>query len=136
MKLEIKHLASYLPYGLKVKVGQTSIAEMTLCETSVEKIPLVRLLENSAYKPLLIRMPELFNQEYGSTGMSPTYWLEEKYGIRLQINDNGKFNLYIEDDELTLIDIWIAMDFLYCNHFDVFNLIEAGLALNKLDYIK
>lgn len=85
-------------------------------------------------KPILLPLSEFFNQEYINvfeTGMTYSYWLEDKLGIRFEINDNGTFQFYVEDDSLSVLGTMNALRFLYSNHFDVCGLIEKGLAIDK-----
>ena len=58
-KLELKHLAPYLPYRLKMKVGLTSLAVVTTDKTDSEHIAVEYALENKAYKPILRPLSDL-----------------------------------------------------------------------------
>ena len=59
MKLEIKHLAPYLPYGLMIKVGLATTAEMTLNKNDRELVDISWVLNNDAYEPYLRHLSDL-----------------------------------------------------------------------------
>jgi hypothetical protein len=131
MKLELKHLAPYLPYGLKIQ-GMTygEIAELSCCtETSVNITD--RAFQYGMWadifdiKPILRPLSDLDSGNF--EGLFYSEWLIEKYhtiGIENQINR-------IEDDIRWLNHCdYILIQHLFEWHFDVFGLIEKGLAID------
>ena len=106
-KLTIEHLAPYLPYGLKICACESEY-EMTIeDEMDSETICLRDVIENN-HKPILRPLSDL--KEF-----SPAIW---KYGmLDSEINPTLK---------LTYNEIYV----LFKNHFDVFGLIEQGLAID------
>lgn len=59
MKLELKHLAPYLPYGLIIKVGNISVAELTTDFTDHDHIKVSPVLSVEAYQPILRPLSDL-----------------------------------------------------------------------------
>ena len=122
MELELKHLSAYLPYELQVKttVWQRNISEHItsiemLCtylidnkDDYIEFLPILKPLSdvNLILTELKIKMPNTPNFD----------WL---------ISSSNS----IKDLSQTIIE-YCVFDFLCQNHFDVFNLIEQGLAIN------
>jgi len=127
-KLEIKHLAAYLPYGLQmVNTKSGRIIDVRGLRDTVSTFYIEAIVKKGntfeeadyqadiwPFKPLLIPLSEIpyevFAKSLFVTGvelidaikdMTVPYWLIEK---------------------------------LLEKHFDVFGLLEAGLALNKLEY--
>lgn len=106
-KLELKHLAPYLPYGLKY-LQSLSNTVLTLKPANCE------YLLQTGDKPLLLPLSHL-----------------KAFDIKI----------YMEVQKLKMHNIvktrnlpfWVH-NILCENHFDVFGLIDAGLALNKNDY--
>lgn len=99
MKLELKHLAPYLPYGLRIQDGWGDI----------QKLRPIHLEETS---PIVLRpiLRPLSDLEY------------TKFEFE---NDE-----YVIDKESSSELCWDEWTFLFENHFDVFGLIEKGLAIN------
>jgi hypothetical protein len=127
MKLELKHLAPYLPYGLKIQ-GTThgEIAELSCCtETSVnitdrgfaygmwadifEIKPILRPLSDLATNDDVF---DLLYEECQGIDENIDYWCEF---------EGDMFNTSIS---------FRASQILIKNHFDVFGLIPTGLAIN------
>lgn len=109
MKLELKHLAPYLPYGAKILYnGDNTVRELLLldtCRDSYEHI----------FKPLLIPLSEIPQELFQKSGFSTV-------------------NMMLSAIDRQFVPVWFWNDLLKL-HFDVFNLIPQGLALNKLNYI-
>ena len=120
MELEVKHLAPYLPYGLKLqyvvreKVEQIGIMK-SISHNEDETHP-TRVSISSMYneehiwmfKPLLKPLSQLGNENY-------FFHYDNQEGLMMK----RKNETYCRLNEL---------DFLFKNHFDVFGLIDAGLA--------
>ncbi len=116
MKLELKHLAPYLPYRLKVSLihtlhGHTGIG-------SVEHVVQAVNEGKSQFKPILRPLSDLTKEiEHNGEKFVPTKALSmwDLQGITVLDIPHIPVNLY----ELLLK--W---------HFDVFGLIEKGLAID------
>lgn len=147
MKLELKHLAPYLPYGLTGLWinGKNRIYKVTnICVAGDGNISLGHSLKTrykheinrplSEFKPLLIPMSEFKHQDL--VNISEYLYGQERdwfpNGINAAIN-MLQSNLNQHNYDVTKLPYFIAIDFFY-RHFDVFSLIPAGLALNKLEH--
>lgn len=121
MKLELKHLAPYLPYGLKVKyVGKHKYAEL-ITGRSIYNIDgwngsmlttLGYQISFNDYKPILRPLSDLKYKELGYDSIEfAIYNIKNKYAN------------------------YINYEYCFEWHFDVFGLIEKGLAIdiNTLD---
>ena len=115
MKLEIKYLAPYLPYGLNIKdVKHGSIFEALNFITtphqdfSLFKGNLDQLINDEYLKPILFPLSEYYSEENGYGGYIA--FRDFKYEVI-----NKRISLKVYEDLLK-------------NKFDVFGLIEAGLA--------
>lgn len=131
MKLELKHLAPYLPYGLKIQ-GQThgEIAEMSSVNEGNVNIK-GRGFQYGWWadifdiKPILRPLSDLTKDEF-TQGWYKTCDCRTPHNINsahLELTDLLRENLITEIP-------YILYQFLIENHFDVFGLIEAGLAID------
>lgn len=125
-QLTIKHLAPYLPYGLEMKF----MPNLKPCILSSENIN--RAIKNQ-YKPLLIPLSELKNID----NYTLIQFIKKETGLQID------HELDIEVDIDKQQSVWMpiqkvveAYNILLQYHFDVFDLIGKGLALNKLEYVK
>lgn len=131
MKLQLKHLAPYLSYDLEV-VGQDDNGK-------TKKLTLIGIVsgigsvideqesyhrELSEIKPLLIPLSELTKDDF-IIGMG--YRDGEFVFIQYLLK---AIKQQLDDSSIKLSDY----QYLVSNHFDVFNLIPHGLALNKMDF--
>lgn len=141
MKLELKHLSPYLPYGLKVHNGNHA-QTMTKCYND----PFV-MIEITGYgmgqrftmnpdkvkpiwKPVLRPLSDLMKHEYINT-----FWQKDSFLDEITESDNQleKATHFINRFRITDNDYCYPYDFfskLFENHFDVFGLIPAGLAID------
>ena len=116
MKLELKHLAPYLPYKLRIKTkyGWDTMATLNEYEVngdhedsySYEDHP-DEVLE---FKPILRPLSDLTD-------------------IEVEKLEYGYINSIIEKLKSKEIEL-IVYEYLVKNHFDVFGLIEKGLAID------
>lgn len=118
MKLEIKHLVSYLPYGLKMSShGRIYTLTGFIIElaTIVQDKPILRPLSDLKDDSFID-----INNQYPNTP-NWDYYKEDWIVSGKNLSD-------------TIIE-YCVMQWLIENHFDVFGLIEAGLAIdiNTLD---
>lgn len=120
MELEIKHIAPYLPYGLKVIKIKDNIKQ-SVYSASFRGVYFIdsraSLYRFSEIKPILLPLERLneFKVELALLGY--------------QIDGNGMDNI-IQDikDGRAEYDI---MQLCFEKHIDVFNLIPSGLAIDK-----
>jgi len=156
MKLELKHIAPYLPYGLKTNEGKLIGLTNWIgwCgtfkdNTGETRVPL------SAVKPLLLPLSALTEPlEDGTVPIvelakihldwveGNDYDLKCDYRFSRQVNVISTWqhkgctdsfyndNLFIQTIRTHLNPYWIN-EYLFANHFDVFGLIEQGLAIDK-----
>lgn len=138
MKLELKHIVPYLPYGLKVKttneVSKDKIHTPKFIDTELELIYLKEIpfkINQSLkechlpyIKPILRPLSSMTKEEFAELRSK----LDD--GVLLKLTPNG--DIYIKcNDEIYLYEVNILNDFLFSNHFDVFGLIDSGLAINR-----
>ena len=112
MKLELKHLAPYLPYQLKynnTKNNNTYTMRSISTEINMVDFGWGDAMELNEVKPILRPLSDLELDEF----------------------NNKIFNReYIIDKETDADLGYYEWCFLFSEHFDVFGLIEAGLAIN------
>lgn len=163
MKLELKHISPYFPYGLKVKDNVSNTCSITKLCTDVNQYIEIedefgynRLYNFDYIKPILI--PVFFmEQEKAEELMRIVVYddvidcvdieanaLENKieitssmpYGEYKVIVDSYNSNIeahyeYYGGQIESLPVTYQAFQFIFKNHFDIFGLIEAGLAVRK-----
>jgi len=123
-KLELKHLAPYLPYGLKV--GKHFENEFFSEEMDVSTM--MSLFNDTRKKPILRPLIDLTvcgNSENIFKDLSDKAYLK---GMSDENWDDFCSQIRMEKG-YDLIPHWIYQD-LIKNHFDVFGLIEKGLAID------
>jgi len=139
MKLELKHIAPYLPYGLKLihnQIGDSELSKMTISnlETVVDMVN--RNVENKAMFPILRPLSDLTKEiEVNGEKFVPierilrTY--RKEFGFDYcTIND---FEIWALDADAKPTDETMTLnDYLklFKYHFDVFGLIEQCLAID------
>ncbi len=105
-KLELKHLAPYLPYGLK-GLGKYPNGDDNIREINISNV--MAYVDNDINsKPILRPLSDLTNYK--------------------GIFHNWE---YIINTELSCDITWYEWEALFEHHFDVFGLIEKGLAIDK-----
>jgi hypothetical protein len=120
MELKLKHLAAYLPYSLKIDT-EGYFYDMVLTPTE-----LTTILEKK-WKPILRPLSDLFKQiEFDGKKFVPIEKLHSMYGGPHESLDSFCKKINIPIDFLPRI---ISENYLEW-HFDYFNLIEKGLAVN------
>ena len=137
-KLELKHIAPYLPYGLEVQTGKSVWLLTNISSEGFTRVLIsgVSNLEHvTDIKPILRPMSDLFKLIDWDNNSNP-YMLGRKMGL-IQITEDGNplivEELYAEQCESP----GVCLDARYCNwwlfehHFDVFGLLEKGLAIDK-----
>lgn len=163
-KLELKHILPYLPYELEVK-GNDTVAPGVMVSI-VSGMPGLLLYEDkdnieyyelSAIKPLLIPLSGLTQQQWhnvfnagllNANPALPEEFLKAKRSVEYHHEaielcyDHSGNSISYSFDEFMFTSNGIrfnqiaAYQKLYEHHADIHHLIDAGFALNKLDYIK
>lgn len=166
MKLELKHLALYLPYGLKGEVNNHEYNEKHIDELDTisffDKVLTFRneacdvYLENSefgTFKPILRPLSDLLKGSFPhelirflidekiyknsfAKGHEKYSWklIHKPFGGVIKFTNHDEWVLYISINEPDRIKHKIFV-WLLENHFDVFGLIEKGLAIDKNNLI-
>jgi len=117
MKLELKHLAPYLPYGLKIaNIGTNIIREFTYelqTPSDIKRKVSIQLLlsTNHINKPILRPLSDLMEEIEGKEALI--------YIIGSNTISQGVKNLP-----------YYKIVILLKNHYDIFGLIEKGLAID------
>jgi len=152
-RLELKHLAPYLPYWLKGKVnafygdGITKNIDCDVRWLSSSLILSVQCydingvewpeLHNSNiddFRPLLIPLSSFWNFHDKQLGtIHSIIYNETKLSLDQDLDIEIEANM--SDIYISLLKANHALNILFQYHFDFFGLIEKGLALNKLDYV-
>lgn len=122
-KLELKHLAPYLPHGLEVEYFDAERGSKPHCRIEQVHLPDELTIIDSLYewdvnikdvKPLLIPLTEFQKRMTGHED-----WSSGTYHTAVKLNCNIKGLMYWE------------FELLVKHHFDVFGLINLGLAIQK-----
>jgi hypothetical protein len=134
MKLELKHIAPYLPYGLRLQHKQSGdIYKLLMVGKNVNNtyvvdcyvkgelnftVPARQSIKN--FKPILRPLSDLTNYEVQIADIIGL--LSAEHVINAIINGHDYIMSMSAHAELS--------KFMYENHFDVFGLIDKGLAVN------
>ena len=154
MKLELKHITPYLPYDLQVKcydnvwsveafrkgvslflMDDSALTSADLSDVKPILRPLSSITKEEAYEfgVLLMGEADMEDKEVGIGEMRlmgatyPTIVYKDKedeeYSITIQFSSVGISGIDLVPYE--------AYEWLFNHHFDVFNLIDKGLAIAK-----
>ncbi len=137
MKLELKHIAPYLPYGLKFYNTDMEVDfKLTIQE---ESEPNTIDLENvismqDVYKPILRPLSDLTKEiEHNGEKFVPIEYFSEHYTDHLVRFEKPDY-IILEDDYSISQNVLGAplaiIEKLYEWHFDIYGLIENGLAID------
>lgn len=138
MKLKLKHLAPYLPYKLKYKWSDGQIKDRFIIDTDKPNKDLYRV------KPILRPLSDLnkqliINNEYITPIeelrkiLPPLKWIGETKQIDLRMYkdiDGLYFDTEDYSQEFEVLIFFKIQNKLFELHFDVFGLIEQGLAID------
>ena len=141
-KLELKDLAPYLPYGVKILInnGEAKSYVKTLESLSVFYS---NVLVNPKDKLILRPLSDLTNDEY-NLKIKSWFINHAENDVQITTYDNGNYigltatykmmgdvftDIIINAGGIKDTDYWLVENLLK-NHFDVFGLIEAGLAID------
>lgn len=152
-QLQIKHIAPYLPYGLKWKFdGEDFTHDIVGLDITNRGVKLVSPYndygdcEISSGKPLLLPMSSLYKEIDGEVGIVEIFRMFGIYHENIRVTNCGlKYN---DGAEWLLFDwsysaqsfidsdggIYLNMEsltYLFQHHYDVFGLIGQNLAIDK-----
>ena len=143
MKLELKHLKGYLDAGLK---GQTIfLGEKNIYTISTDNVRSC-FSPNNSIKPILYPLSYLTKEiEVNGEKFVPIEWLRKNINKKLRFSDNrfmdyddGKsknilhYSFYdIHSYTIDIEEVLQLIEKLYEWHFDIYGLIEKGLAIDK-----
>lgn len=126
MKLELKYLAGYLPYGLKVAyrdiISHEDDTEFTMSLDDMEMV-----LEETEYFPILRPLSDLLDEDSD---------IRINFDNELNEFDSTYLRQAIVNKSFFSKDIHFTFELievLYKMHFDIHNLIERRLAININD---
>ena len=123
-KLELKHLAPYLPYELKVsKIHTLNIG------TGIGSINHILTTRSKNYKPILRPMSDLTTDVLykAMNTLGHSAYIDWTTNEREYLIEKRGFNGWLNNIP------YIIILFLFENHFDVFKLIDKGLAISYSD---
>ena len=122
MKLELKHLAPYLPYGLKVK-HESNITMLMTCERKQGDFLAIESVIHGYGKPILRPLSDLTKEiTHNGENFVP---IEEYHYLRFEEISNYKSGgIWLNHIHFREYNVLIEL------HFDVFGLIEKGLAID------
>ena len=133
MKLELKHLAAYLPYNLEMKGLDGSIALLN-CDSGISlgKYGIEWVLRTQKAKPILRPLSDLTKEiEVNGEKFVPIEWLIKNYTIyRYQFIEDKFYSLNFSKYVLYTEMPYDVVQKLHEWHFDTFGLIDAGLAID------
>lgn len=129
MKLELKHLAPYLPYGLKVNNNEVNLLMVIDVRDYYKPKDLISLdsVVGSTYlKPILRPLSDLWsNNAIEEDRDQLSEWDIERIQDALAFIPMGLIHKSIVD-KLN----YDSVEYLLSKHYDVFNLIPEGLAID------
>ncbi len=127
MKIELKHLATYLPYSLKVQ-HESGLTMLMTCERKKGDFLSIESVIQRYGKPILRPLSDLEKEvTHNGEKFVPIDWFEENYftlDLHEQCQRLVSDNRWVNGCDYMLIDQLIEW------HFDVFGLIENGLAID------
>ena len=153
MKLELKHITPYLPYGLSFSVNLKDVRDnfpdelrtLKLAETNID-------LALKTGKPILRHLSSMTKEEAYEFGVLLTSEVEMDYkevgnGSKMvlmgsiyptimyqdKVNEDYSFMIQFSSTGISGMDLipYDAYEWLFNHHFDVFGLINKGLAIAK-----
>jgi hypothetical protein len=128
MRLELKHLAPYLPYGLKYQVELKEIKLMVISTGNIHNI--LRAVNEGVYgneyKPILRPLSDLNKKKQIAEYFCSFYDHLE----RINPSTHETKNCALMLDGTIEMQYYNDYQFLFAWHFDVFGLIEKGLAID------
>ena len=135
-QLTIEHLAAYLPYDLIVVAESGTKFRLSVTGnmkgSGIEDRPVSIVLDNK-YKPLLRPLSQLTETiEHNGERFVPIEWIDKNTPIKARMctDSKGKVGLWCENVQASHYNAWphSLVRILLHMHFDVYNLIDSGLA--------
>jgi hypothetical protein len=129
MKLELKHLAPYLPYRLKILDEKSEPSDNVFTLESVNIYESVSDTEGNIdipfieIKPILRPLSDIYSQQL----LLKHFFNKEKKGVLKEIQMISELKYDPMECSYKVIEM------LFSEHFDVFGLIEQGLAISIHD---
>ena len=137
MKLELKHLAGYLPYGLKIQYKSMYTETLKYRELEIYNVNFSLLKQD---KPILHKLSDLTKEiEVNGEKFVPNDLLNSRF--RQSSKDlfpykslwyNLELDIQTENysQSMDLFDGFLIVTQLLEWHFDIYGLIDAGLAID------
>jgi hypothetical protein len=131
-ELELKHILPYLPHGLKAISPENviSVVDVYMQSYDGERVGLNFLFseyKNTLYKPLLRPMSDLFeNIVHNGTSVCVGDDILQDMN-KLIVGGEAYRESYFQKTPFHYLEYWV-INRLFEYHFDVFGLIEKGLA--------
>jgi len=127
MKLELKHLCAYLPYNVSIIINSDNVAtivpeNITFILNNQEKCKLPLRPMSDITKEIWINGKKFVPMRYFFELYGGGYYSYESFCTHEKFTITENSSIYFEDAQ-KLIE-W---------HFDIFGLIDAGLAININD---
>lgn len=130
MKLELKHLAPYLPYGTLIKCDHNDSYGMAVTKNEyLSALNINRIVFRGNDKLILRPLSDLTKEiEHDGEKFVP---FKRLHMNTYDIDEDG-FSIYKVNGDYEELDMTDLQGYLklFEWHFDVFNLIESGLALD------
>jgi hypothetical protein len=135
MKLDLKHLAPYLPYGLDVKTDKYGVTKLL----AVSKIHLY--IDFLYYRISYDKVKPILRPLSNFGDSDDTRKVHEFIGLGKWCDFYDEyFRVWFDDlenvDKLILQAPYEIFNYFLANHFDVFGLIEQGLAISIHDLVQ
>ena len=137
MKLELKHLSPYLPYGLKARIKVFGDNETISCieglnefevELSGIRKTVTEFFDYENIEPILHPLSDLTKEiEVNGERFVP---IEKVQDWNTSIDFAKEFEALLEDERWLSTTSYLLVELLFEWHFDVFGLIEKGLAID------
>lgn len=123
MKLETKYLAPYLPYKIIMQCGTIGRRILTHDYWDDNKVCLETVLKSDNIKPILRPLSDLTKEiDIDEPNVLFRDWIESEFDINIIL-----FTRQFDIDMLP----YNVIEYLLEWHFDIFGLIEKGLAIDK-----
>lgn len=132
-QLKLEHISPYLPYQLKYKDCYGNIGTLRKIEVDSPSNSRVDAFNHGGLglfnlKPFLRPLSDLNNEiEHNGEKFTPYDWLEEKY---YTLDLHKQCEIIIEDYRWINHCEYGLIQHLLEWHFDIYNLLEDGLAIN------
>lgn len=138
MKLELKHLSGYLPYGLRIDYGYSKPKNNTRYNFKLNGNNISKILNFQDFKPILRPLSDLTKHcdNLGFVPFDEIKKIRNRDWIHFK-NEDEYCEMFHYSDHLenTYYDIfdfpYEIIQKLYEWHFDIHNLIETNLAIDK-----